>query len=181
MVKVCTKCRKEKYVEEFNEYWHSTFQKHYRRGYCKACESEAKKKYKMGVKALILNKTDFWGGTTDDYYAMPNEYVDEDQRLSVFRVMKLMGWKFNHRRGIWYKEPFKLKDGTFPSITPQSERPNIRKMPQENIDKIRKMREDGIHPQKIADHIGCHLSTVWKYLNPNENYKKTKYKPKNGD
>ncbi len=93
MVKVCTKCRKEKYVEEFNEYWHSTFQKHYRRGYCKACESEAKKKYKMGVKALILNKTDFWGGTTDDYYAMPNEYVDEDQRLSVFRVMKLMGWK----------------------------------------------------------------------------------------
>ena len=177
-MKVCTKCRKEKDIEEFNEYWHSTFAKHYRRGYCRDCESEAKKKYKDGVRALLLNKTDFWGGTTDDYYATPNEYVDEDQRMSVFRVMKLMGWKFNRRKGIWYKEPFKLKDGTFPSITPDPKKETGKTISQDKIDLIRQLFQEKKKNWEIAAIVGVHSSTVYKYTNPNPNYKKTKYIPK---
>lgn len=175
-MKVCNKCQQSKDESEFNTYWHSTFQKHYTRGYCIQCEYGRKNEYRRKMREVMNNQEDYWGATGDDYLKNPNEYIDENQRLSVFRVMKLLGWKFNPNLGIWYKEPLKLKDGTFPNIK-KVEKTN-RSIPKETIDKIRELHQQGKKNWEIARICGVHSSTAYKYSNADPNYKKTKYIPK---
>lgn len=175
-MKVCNKCNKSKEEDEFNKYWHSTFKKHYVRGYCIQCEYKRKNEYRRRMREVMNNPDDYWGATGDDYLKEPNQYIDENQRLSVFRVMKLLGWKFNPNLGIWYKEPLKLKDGTFPNL---KEGPKFAKsIPQQKIDRIRELFAQGMKVYQISKEVGVHNSTAYKYCHPDKNYKKTKYIPK---
>jgi len=173
-MKVCTKCNKEKEESELNTYWHSTHGKHYVRGYCKVCEALAKKIYKQHSRKTFSFDDDLWDGT-EDYYKNPNEYVDEHQKIAVFRLMRIFGWKFH--KGMWYKEPLKLKDGTWPTVK-KSDRENGKNLPQHTIDKIRELFKEGKKNWEIAHICGVHSSTAYKYCNSDPNYKKTKYIPK---
>ena len=177
-MKECNKCYQLKEESEFSTYWHSTFQKHYTRGYCRECEYAYKNKHRRDMREVMNNKDDYWGATGDDYFKNPNEYTDENQRLSVFRIMKLLKWKFNVQDKIWYKEPLKLRDGTFPNIK-QSEKNINRKVSNETISKIKELNSKGMKNWEIAKECGVHSSTVYKYCNADPNYKKTKNKKKN--
>jgi hypothetical protein len=176
-MKVCNKCNKSKEEDEFNTYWHSTFKKHYTRGYCIECEYKKKNEYKRRMREVMNNPDDYWGATGDDYLKNPNEYIDENQRLSVFRVMKLLGWKFNQNSGIWYKEPLKLKDGTFPNLK-KFERPHNRSIKTETINQIREFFKEGHKVHQIAKMCNVHPSTAYRYCHSDLNYKKNKYIPK---
>ena len=46
----------------------------------------------------------------------PNTYVDENQKKQTFEFLKLMGWKFNEERGIWYDDIKKTSDGIFVGV-----------------------------------------------------------------
>ena len=176
-MKECNKCGKTKDASEFSTYWHSTHGKHYTRGYCRECEYTYKNKHRRDMRAILKNPDDYWGDT-DDYLKYPNQYINENQRLSVFRVMKLMGWKFNVQDGIWYKPPFKLKDGTFPNLK-ESDKNINRKVSKEIIAKIRELHSKGVKNWEIAKECGVHSSSAYKYSNSDPNYKKNK--PKKND
>jgi len=58
--------------------------------------------------------------------ATPNKYKDADQKEITFTFMKMMGWKFNEEKGIWYDNIKKTKDGEFIGVwtpTPKKVRP----------------------------------------------------------
>ena len=49
-MKMCSKCKVEKELDQFQKYWHSTQQKERIRGYCISCFYEQKRLYKESIK-----------------------------------------------------------------------------------------------------------------------------------
>ncbi len=172
-MKICTKCNQSKEESEYSTYWHSTFQKHYTRGYCKDCVANQKKEYRDHKKAMKNIDFDSVG---DDYLKFPNQYINENQRLATFHIMEMLGWTFNKKNNIWFKEPHKLRDGTFPNLK-KFEKTN-RSISKETINKIRELHQEGKKNWEIARECGVHSSTAYRYCHPDPNYKKNKYIPK---
>ncbi len=116
----------------------------------------------------------WWVG--DDYLKYPNQYINENQRLATFHIMEMLGWTFNKKNNIWFKEPHKLRDGTFPNLK-KFEKTN-RSISKQTIDKIRELHQEGKKNWEIARECGVHSSTAYRYCHPDPNYKKNKYIPK---
>lgn len=49
-MKMCSKCKVEKELDQFQKYWHSTQQKERIRGYCISCFYEQKRLYKQSIR-----------------------------------------------------------------------------------------------------------------------------------
>jgi hypothetical protein len=96
-LKHCPKCHKDFpktpeyfYYYEKRGWWHT---------YCRVCENEiVKARNKRNIKSRLGDDDELW-----HIRQTPNDYKDEAQRMEVFNVMKLMGWKFSPENGIWYK------------------------------------------------------------------------------
>lgn len=56
---ICTKCNRDKPIEEYHTYWHSTQNKTRTRRYCKACYKKQKDEYKSKIR-LKRNPTLFY-------------------------------------------------------------------------------------------------------------------------
>lgn len=64
---------------------------------------------------------------SEKVYVNPNVYKDAKQKEQTFQFLRLLGWKFNEEKGIWYDDIKKTKDGMFigvwsPSVKKISER-----------------------------------------------------------
>lgn len=173
-MKICTKCNQSKEESEFSTYWHSSHQKYYTRGYCKDCVANQKKEYRGHKKAMKNIDFDSVG---EDYLKYPNQYINENQRLATFHIMEMLGWTFNKKNNIWFKEPHKLRDGTFPNLK-KFDRPHNRSIKTETINQIREFFKEGHKVHQIAKMCNVHPSTAYRYCHSDLNYKKNKYIPK---
>lgn len=166
MMKRCTKCDLLKNEENFNTY--QRFGKKYVRGYCRLCERNIKKQYKDKIKRLLSCDDDnIYGGKFDDYCELPNHYINEEQRLAVFRIMKLLNYSFNKSTGVWYKLPFKLPDGTFTNLKSDG-RKSLKKtvsiIHTNRLPELYKMADNNSTIKEMAVHFNTHKATIEKYL-----------------
>ena len=56
-MKVCSKCKVEKELDQYESYFHSSQQKTRTRGYCKKCMNKQKKAYKLKLKGIETTPT----------------------------------------------------------------------------------------------------------------------------
>lgn len=165
MMKRCTKCDLLKNEENFNCYFR--FEKKYVRGYCRLCERTIKKEYKEKIKNLLTSSDNVYGGSFDDYCELPNHYSNEEQRLAVFRIMKLLNYTFNKSTGVWFKLPFKLPDGTFTNLKSDG-RKGLKKtvsiIHTNKISELYAMQDDNKTIKEMAIHFNTHKATIEKYL-----------------
>jgi hypothetical protein len=60
--KICSKCKVEKELDQYENYWHSTQQKTRTRGYCKVCMEKQKKAYRLkrnGIEYIPTYQPDY--------------------------------------------------------------------------------------------------------------------------
>lgn len=178
-MKRCSKCDLLKNEENFNTY--RRFDREYVRGYCRNCERIQKKKYKEKVRNLLNTEEDdvIYGGISEDYDELPNHYTNEEQRLAVFRIMKILGYSFNRSLGIWYKLPIKLKDGTFTNLKTNGKcvyKQTASIIHTNRIPELYEMADAGMNKKQIALYFKVQTGTINKYLAARERKLK-----KNGD
>ena len=165
-MKRCTKCDLMKNEENFNTY--SRFGKEYVRGYCRNCERVQKREYKQRIKNLLNTEEDvIYGSASEDYDELPNHYTNDEQRLAVFRIMKILGYSFNRSLGIWYKLPIKLQDGTFTNL--KTNHKCVYKQTKSiiytnRIPELYKMADEGTSRKEMALHFKVQTATINKYL-----------------
>jgi transposase-like protein len=75
--------------------------------------------------------------------------------------MTLLGYLYNEENGIWYKEPWKTKDGKFPLITKKRKYKNT-KIPKEIKEKIIEYRNQNYSIGKISERLNVSETSVWK-------------------
>jgi hypothetical protein len=152
--------------EHFNTY--SRFGKEYTRGYCRNCERVQKREYKQRIKNLLKTEEDvIYGSASEDYDELPNHYTNEEQRLAVFRILKLLGYSFNRSLGIWYKLPFKLQDGTYTNLKHNGVcvyKQTNSVIHTNKIPELYKMADEGISKKQMALHFKVQTATIIKYL-----------------
>jgi Zn-finger nucleic acid-binding protein len=118
---------------------------------CKFCrklkgrEKYTKKIEKLGGSTRVLNQ--------------PNKYMDSTQKNQTMEFLKLIGWKFNEEKGIWYKENIKDKDGNFLNLKEHKYTHGSRKYTDEQLFEI----FDFFFKHKKNYRLTCHkykVSTV---------------------
>jgi len=135
---------------------------------CKACELDLDRKERQeylsehGGSAKVLNN--------------PNTYVDIYQKEQTFEFMKVMGYTFNEENGVWYKLPWKDKDGNFPNIEEYGRpsrkftkrRPHTKRkrseITQEEKDEVINLHLEGYSNKQIAKLTGQANGTVWRWV-----------------
>ena len=146
--KKCTNCITWKTLDQYYQYKNKAFTK------CMECEREQSRK--EAKERLEEN-----GGSLR-IKVNPNEYVDEYQRKNVFELMTLLGYLFNEENGIWYKEPWKTKDGKFPLIKPPTRKIVKTNIPKEVKKKIIEYRLKNYTIGKISAVLNVSETSVWK-------------------
>ena len=146
--KKCTNCITWKTLDQYYQYKNKAFTK------CMECErqqsrKEAKERLEENGGSLRIKVN-------------PNEYVDEYQRKNVFELMTLLGYLFNEENGIWYKEPWKTKDGKFPLIKPPTRKIVKTNIPKEVKKKIIEYRLKNYTIGKISAVLNVSETSVWK-------------------
>lgn len=136
---------------------------------CKRCELDIDHRQRQqylsenGGSAKVWNK--------------PNTYVDIYQKEQTFEIMKVMGYTFNDENGIWYKLPWKDKDGNFPLLdsygrpskkyTKRKTHTKRRKkceITQEEKDEVVNLHLEGYSNKQIAKLTGQANGTVWRWV-----------------
>lgn len=135
---------------------------------CKKCQLDLDRKDRQeylsenGGSAKILNN--------------PNTYVDIYQKEQTFEFMKVIGYTFNEENGIWYKLPWKDKDGSFPKIEEYGRptrkitkrRPHTKRkrteITQEEKDEVIKLHLEGYSDKGIEKLTGQPHGTVWRWV-----------------
>lgn len=149
--KKCTRCESWKHIDGFSTYTKVT---NYAR--CKECRTEIEKE--EAREKIIKN-----GGSLR-VKVFPNEYTDEYQRKNTFELMRELGYLYNEENGIWYKEPWKTKDGEFPLLPKTDKR--IYKYQSKISNKVREqvldLRSNNISIRKIASKLNISETSVWK-------------------
>jgi DNA-binding transcriptional regulator YiaG len=248
-MKICTKCKIEKELTQFQTYWHSTQQKTRTRGECTEC-SYKQRNERRRLKRLNPNliqepipteivqpvvpelELDPFENNPDyikcrkckeykhrnEYYknpkyksnfldckpctlktyresdrikreqvlqeqggalairTNPNEYFDDYQKESTFKLMKLMGWSFNEENGIWFKEGIKTKEGIFINLKEGKlrRRGEVYTNKKELLPRIIEMREDKkMSYDSIAIKLGVGHNTIYNWYKEYEKDKKT--------
>jgi len=105
-------------------------------------------------------KIEEYGGSIS-FKTEPNQYVDEHQRNSVFKIMLVMGYTFNEEKGIWFKEPWKTKDGEFTFIKSNK---NKKIITLEDTDKIINLRKTKKTIVEISNELKISYTRIWKIL-----------------
>jgi hypothetical protein len=98
------------------------------------------------------------------YY--PNKYADEYQRECTFQLMELLGYEYNQENGIWFKEPWKTKDGEFPNIKKYKIKNfySTKEIDRKYIDQMVELEKKGLNRSQIAFKLGFSQPTITKYL-----------------
>lgn len=176
-MKQCTKCELLKNEEHFNTY--RRFEKEYVRSYCRICERSAKREYKKRIKNLLNSEQDIiYGGTSIEYNELPNHYINEEQRIAVFRIMKLLGYSFSRSTGVWFKLPYKLPDGTFTNVKySENYRLRLKKtvsiIPTNRLKELYKMCDEGKSNKEMATRFNVQTMIIEKYLHQRNKKKKS--------
>ena len=104
----CSACKKDKPETDF------TFKPSPRAiTRCDECRSKSKN-YEQNKRERLQELEDTMGGL--DFYKEPNTYTNEIQKKAVFDIMLSIGWHFNEKKGIWYKEGIKTPEGVFTNL-----------------------------------------------------------------
>jgi len=146
--KKCNTCSIWKTLDQYYQYKHKHWSK------CIECEREQSRK--EAQERLEEN-----GGSLR-IKINPNEYIDEYQRKNVFELMTLLGYLFNEEKGIWYKEPWKTKDGEFPLLKTPSRKLVKTNIPKEVKLKIVEYRLKNYSIGKISAVLNVSETSVWK-------------------
>lgn len=146
--KKCTSCSTWKTIDQYYKYKAKTFSK------CIDCEREQSRRE-------ALEKLEDNGGSMR-VKTQPNQYQDEYQRANTFELMTLFGYLFNEEKGIWYKEPWKTKDGEFPLIKKPSKNLVRTNIPREVKAKIIEYRLKNYTISKISARLNVSETSVWK-------------------
>lgn len=96
---------------------------------CKRCYS-AKEREERREK-----KQGDWAGS-DFVPSKPNSYADDIQKEQVFNFLKVLGWKFNEEKGIWYDDIKKTKDGEYIGVwapTPKKRKVEVPKVTEDTF------------------------------------------------
>lgn len=141
---------------------------------CKSCMNKAEyKKYKLR-RAEEIEKN---GGSLS-HYEQPNKWVDDYQRDATHNILKALGWSFNEKNAIWWKDGIKTEDGVFINIKYKSKLNKINRKylfgeypesirsekQKELFGSIIDLRTKGMSLKKIAVQLGISESTVHKWL-----------------
>jgi len=90
----------------------------------------------------------------------PNQYVDEYQRDSVFKIMLAIGYQFNEEKGIWFKEPWKTRDGEFPLLKSNKKVKTI--ICEDVKERIIELKKTNKTIAEISDNFNLSYTSVWK-------------------
>ena len=152
--KTCNTCFK---LKPISDYYKRAKVKTYNR--CKVCELAKE-------KAERLEYMDENSGS-ERVPPKPNVYNDEFQKRDTFLMMQALGYTFNEEKGIWYKEPWKTKDGKFLLLKKYDRLSNVGMKPisTEKIKKIYDLYDKGYTRKYIAAELEITKTTVCKYLN----------------
>lgn len=135
---------------------------------CKKCELEMDRRERQ--KYLSEN------GGSAKVWNKPNTYVDIYQKEQTFEIMKVMGYTFNDENGIWYKLPWKDKDGNFPLLDSYGRpsrkitkrKPHTKRkrseITQEEKDEVVNLHLEGYSNKQIAKLTGQANGTVWRWV-----------------
>lgn len=143
----CKVCATWKPSEQFYNFRSKVWRK------CSECERAEYKK--DSLEKLVEN-----GGSLK-VKPNPNEYNDEYQRANTFELMTLLGYLYNEENGIWYKEPWKTKDGEFPLVKKTRKCKNT-KIPKEIKERIIEYRNQNYSIGKISARLNVSETSVWK-------------------
>jgi hypothetical protein len=148
--RTCNKCFELKPV---SEYYKRGKQGIYHR--CKVCELAKDRAEREEYKKL--------NSGSERVSTKPNTYLDEYQKRDTFLFMQALGYTFNEKNGIWYKEPWKTKDGLFPNITRKKFMIG-EALSNEKLKTIYDLIEKGYPRKYIAKELDISLTTICKYL-----------------
>ncbi len=137
----------------------------YLKARCKKCQlakdaiERAEKRIEAGGSAKVM--------------VYPNKYADDMQKQQTFEVMEVLGYTFNEENGVWYKLPWKDKDGKFPLLDTygKSKKPRksrvgrTREIPQEEKDEVIRLYSEGYKYKEIEKITGTPNGTIWKWVN----------------
>jgi len=89
----------------------------------------------------------------------PNQFSDDAQKECTHNFLKLMGWKYNENKGIWWKEGFKDEDGNFTKVKKNYHRHNRSLTPYIKSEVLRLLKEG--HKNKVIKMMtGVSLATI---------------------
>jgi hypothetical protein len=117
-------------------------------------------------------------GGSLSHYEQPNKWVDDYQRDATHNILKALGWSFNEKNAIWWKDGIKTEDGVFINIKYKSKLNKINRKylfgeypesirsekQKELFGSIIDLRTKGMSLKKIAVELGISESTVHKWL-----------------
>lgn len=104
---------------------------------------------------------------------LPNQYTDIYQKECVFRIMEILGFKFNSNTNIWSKDGIKDENGNFLNLKKQKIIKGIKgvKIPQEIRDQVIHFYKLGHKQMYIGYKLGISDTSVSKFI---KEYEKNK-------
>ena len=148
--KKCYRCTTWKVIESY------LAKSGYKYSYCYECRSQENK------EDLLKNKISSMGG--ERYYDQPNKYYNNLQKTAVFNIMKVLNWKFNEEKGIWYKPGIKDKNNKWVNVSKNNIKKQKFKSTTKIVEKIIFMRKKGEKIFNIALECNCGETTVGSIL-----------------
>jgi hypothetical protein len=139
----------------------------YKRLKCRCIKCELKKDSLGRAEKRAEN------GGSAKVWTKPNTYVDIHQKEQTFEFMKAVGYTFNEENGIWYKLPWKDKDGNFPLLDTYGRKSKKRgkhtrrskhDITQEEKDDVIRLFTDGHTTKQITEITGTPNGTVWRWV-----------------
>ena len=118
---ICTKCHTERPDNQYEKYWHSTFQKFYTRKICTPCQREVAKLYKRNKRLEKKNSLIIQSNVENEevltnekitqpmapeliYEAFKNnrQMYSEERKSDLYHFMVAMGWTYSIENNIYY-------------------------------------------------------------------------------
>lgn len=148
----CHKCHNYKLIQEFMKTRDTAYRKS-----CADCRRKMNRDSK-------LKEIESRGGA-NMVYSEPGKYFDDIQRRQTEDVLKVLGYLYNNENNIWYKEPWKTKDGEFPFLK-KHQRKYVTKVTTLMVQQIINMKKN--NPKwsynKIGSKFNLSDTTVYKIL-----------------
>ena len=158
--RICCACGEMKPISEF-------YIKKTKKGtprpssYCIICLSEKNKEYARDKRG-----TSGW----NDIDKNPGEYNDNEEKEQTHQLLKLIGWKFDKEKNMFYKPGLKEKDGTWTIFKKHQPKPielNIpthtpgKPLSKEMREKIKELIFEGYDKNEIATTTNVSVSMVY--------------------
>jgi hypothetical protein len=152
----CSRCGEWKNDEEFDLYFNVKMNQDVRRLFCRGCDGN----HGVSLERIYQHRNKInmdWSDTVPRY---PNQYDTMGQKRVVANFLTSIGWKFNEENNVWYREPFKLSDGTFPDIHHKKKKCVIT---DDLIKYVNQLADNKVSVDDIMQKSGMSRSTVYKY------------------